>query len=59
VYDAVALSAYIGEGSEFDKAIAQFAIAYADQTEHDWRLLLDAIEAGRIMTNGHDQRTST
>jgi hypothetical protein len=37
----------------------QFAIAYADQTEHDWRLLLDAIEAGRITTNGHDQRTST
>ena len=57
--DAVAISAYIGEGSEFDKAIAQFAISYADQTEHDWRLLLDAIEAGRIMTNGHDQRTST
>jgi hypothetical protein len=23
-------------------------MAYADQTEHDWRALLDAIEAGRI-----------
>jgi hypothetical protein len=41
-------SAYIGSGSEFDKAIAEFAMAYADQTEHDWRALLDAIEAGRI-----------
>ena len=46
--DAVAISAYIGSGSEFDKAIAEFAMAYADQTEHDWRALLDAIEAGRI-----------
>jgi len=47
--DAVAISAYIGNGSEFDKAIAEFAMAYADQTERDWRGLLDAIEAGRII----------
>jgi hypothetical protein len=44
----VAISAYLGDGTEFDKAIAQFAVAYADQTERDWRALLDAIEAGRI-----------
>jgi len=47
--DAVAISAYIGNGSEFDKAIAEFAMTYADQTERDWRGLLDAIEAGRII----------
>ena len=46
--DAVALSSYIGATSEFDKAIAEFARAYADQTEQDWRALLDAIAAGRI-----------
>src|SRR6266478_5504665 len=46
--DAVALSGYMGDDSEFDKAIAEFAIAYADQTEHDWRALLEAIKAGRI-----------
>jgi predicted alpha/beta hydrolase len=46
--DAVAISAYIGEGNEFDKAIAEFAIAYADQTERDWRAFVDAIKAGRI-----------
>ena len=46
--DAVALSGYIGDDSEFDKAIAEFAMAYADQTAHDWRALLDAIKAGRI-----------
>ena len=46
--DAVALSAYIGDDSEFDKAIAQFAMAYADQTERDWSAFLNAIKAGRI-----------
>jgi uncharacterized protein (DUF2252 family) len=46
--DAVALSGYMGEENEFDKAIAEFALAYADQTERDWRALLEAIKAGRI-----------
>jgi len=46
--DAVALSGYMGDDSGFDKAIAEFAIAYTDQTERDWRTLLDAIKAGRI-----------
>ena len=48
--DAIALSGYMGDDSEFDTAIAEFAMAYADQTEHDWHALLDAIKAGRIST---------
>ena len=46
--DAIVLSGYMGDDSDFDKAIAEFAMAYADQTEHDWRAFLDAIKAGRI-----------
>ncbi len=46
--DAAAISGYIGDGTEFDKAIAAFAMAYADQTERDWHVLLDAIKAGQI-----------
>jgi hypothetical protein len=46
--DALALSGYMGDDSEFDKAIAEFAVGYADQTERDWRALVDAITAGRI-----------
>jgi hypothetical protein len=38
----------MGDDSEFDKAIAEFAMVYADQTKHDWRGLLDTIKAGRI-----------
>jgi uncharacterized protein (DUF2252 family) len=46
--DAVSLSGYVGNSTEFDKAIAEFARAYADQTERDWHALLDAIAIGRI-----------
>jgi uncharacterized protein (DUF2252 family) len=46
--DAVAPSGYMGDDSEFDKAIAEFAVAYTDQTARDWRALLDAIKAGRL-----------
>jgi len=46
--DAVAIAAYIGDGNDFDKAIAAFAMAYAEQTERDWRAFNDAIAAGRI-----------
>ena len=48
--DAMVLSGYIGDDSEFDKAIAEFAMAYADQTDRDWHALLDQIKAGRIST---------
>jgi hypothetical protein len=44
----VALSSYMGDENEFDKAIAEFAMAYSEQTERDWRALLGAIEGGRI-----------
>jgi uncharacterized protein (DUF2252 family) len=51
--DAVSLSGYIGNSTEFDKAIAEFARAYADQTERDWRALLNAIALGRIAAEAH------
>jgi len=36
--DPVSISAYLGKGSRFDKAILAFAHAYADKTEHDFDL---------------------
>ena len=36
--DPVAISAYLGKGSRFDKAILAFAHAYADKTEQDYDL---------------------
>ena len=46
--DRVALAAYLGSGSAFDKAIARFAVAYGDQNERDHQALADAAEAGTI-----------
>ena len=33
------LGGYIGKGARFEKAIAEFAKRYADQTEEDWKVL--------------------
>ena len=43
------MSGYAGNGSSFDAAIAEFAVAYADQTEKDWNSFVTAIKAGRIV----------
>ena len=39
---------YLGGGKDFDNAIADFALAYADQNEKDYQLLLDAVASGRV-----------
>lgn len=49
--DAAALAGYMGAGDAFDDAIADFADAYADQTEHDWQSFKDAIALRRIVTS--------
>lgn len=46
--DALAITSYIGDGNDFDKAIAEFATAYADQNQRDFRAFCAAIDAGRI-----------
>jgi uncharacterized protein (DUF2252 family) len=46
--DRVAISAYLGKGDVFDRAIADFAVSYADLNEHDYGLLVDAIKSGRL-----------
>jgi uncharacterized protein (DUF2252 family) len=46
--DAAAIGAYLGGGTSFDKAIARFADAYADQNERDHASLVDAIAGGRV-----------
>ncbi len=46
--DAVALSAYLGEGDDFDRSIARFSEGYADQNERDYEVFAEAIRAGRL-----------
>jgi NAD(P)H-dependent flavin oxidoreductase YrpB (nitropropane dioxygenase family) len=46
--NAAALSGYCGSSEKFDRAIAKFALAYADQTASDHQEFLKAIKAGKI-----------
>jgi uncharacterized protein (DUF2252 family) len=46
--DAAQIAGYIGSGAAFDGAVAGFAMAYATQTDRDFRLFLEAIKAGAI-----------
>jgi uncharacterized protein (DUF2252 family) len=46
--DTVGIASYLGRGSKFDQAIAEFAERYADQNERDYTALAEAAAAGRI-----------
>jgi uncharacterized protein (DUF2252 family) len=46
--DRVALAAYLGKKDTFDRAIADFSAAYADQNERDCQALVAAVASGRV-----------
>jgi len=46
--DRAAIAAYLGGGDRFDRALAGFAEAYADQNERDHAALAAAVKRGRI-----------
>ena len=45
---ATVISGYLGGGEDFDHAVADFALAYADQNERDYRRLREAVSAARV-----------
>ena len=46
--DRVAIAAYLGGSDVFDRAIVNFAEAYADQNQRDYEALVEAVKAERI-----------
>ncbi|HTX32343.1 MAG TPA: DUF2252 domain-containing protein [Solirubrobacteraceae bacterium] len=46
--DRLAIAAYLGTGAKFDRAIARFSAAYADQNELDHQRLVDAVAEGEV-----------
>jgi uncharacterized protein (DUF2252 family) len=46
--DPIAIAAYLGKSDVFDRALAGFAEAYADQNERDHALLNEAVKEGRV-----------
>ena len=49
--DAIAIASYLGSADVFDRAVAAFAEAYADQNERDHAALVAAIAAGRVQAD--------
>jgi len=46
--DRIAIASYLGPGDVFDRAIANFSAAYADQNEKDYEALVQAVKSGRL-----------
>jgi hypothetical protein len=42
------LSGYMGGSDTFDRAVAEFSLAYADQNEKDHASFIKAIKSGKI-----------
>jgi uncharacterized protein (DUF2252 family) len=43
-----AIAGYLGRGDAFDRALGEFAVAYADQNERDYEELAAAVKAGEM-----------
>ena len=46
--ESTKISGYLGKSDKFDKALAGFSVAYADQSERDHEVLMKAVRAGRL-----------
>jgi uncharacterized protein (DUF2252 family) len=50
--DRVAIAAYLGQNDVFDRALSEFATAYADLNDRDYQALTEAAASGRIKVQG-------
>jgi len=48
--DACVLAGYCGDADKLDKAVAQFAVDCADETEADYKTFMAAVKAGKLKT---------
>jgi hypothetical protein len=46
--EPVKISGYLGKSDKFDEAIADFSVAYADQSEKDHAVLMEAVRASKL-----------
>ena len=49
--DAAMIAGYLGKSDEFDSAIGDYAVAYADQVERDYAAFVKAARDGRLKTD--------
>jgi uncharacterized protein (DUF2252 family) len=46
--DRIAIATYLGKGDAFDRAVAAFSAAYAEQNERDYEAFSKAVRSGRL-----------
>jgi uncharacterized protein (DUF2252 family) len=49
--DPALISGYLGRGEAFDVAVTSFAHTYADQTERDHAVMVEAVREGRLVAH--------
>jgi uncharacterized protein (DUF2252 family) len=54
---AAEITGYLGSGTNFDDAITDYALAYADQVEKDYQAFRKAVRAGRFPTETSKSET--
>jgi uncharacterized protein (DUF2252 family) len=47
--DRIAIAAYLGHGSSFDRAVLEFSKAYAEQNDRDYQRLTAAVASGELV----------
>ena len=57
--DPVGIAGYLGSGDRFDRALATFAEAYADQNERDYAALRRAVDDDRVTAQSDGAITSS
>jgi uncharacterized protein (DUF2252 family) len=57
--DAAMIAGYLGSGDQFDEAIGNYAVAYADQVERDYKTFVKAVRSGRLKTDLSPSRLAT
>lgn len=54
--DPALLSGYLGQNDAFDRAVTDFACAYADQMERDHAVMVRAVKEGRLIAETESRR---
>jgi hypothetical protein len=57
--DAAMIAGYLGSSDQFDEAIGDYAVAYADQVQRDYKTLVQAVRSGRLKTDVSPSRLAT
>jgi len=57
--DAAMIAGYLGNSDQFDEAIGDYAVTYADQVDRDYKTLVEAVHSGRLKSDISPSRLAT